>query len=102
MSNEDGVTPVDGVRDTATGGVKPRTCKGALGTWRVLVGGSEHSVGGCGHDRGPSPTGKLQISGVYMRHHLSLLIGRKAVGGSIPRSEPGLGKTDRPGSQGGL
>jgi hypothetical protein len=63
MSNEGGVTPVDVVRDTATGGVTPQTCEGALGTWRELVGGSEHRVGGCGHNRGPSPTGKPWLSG---------------------------------------
>ena len=75
------------MRDTATGGITPRTCKGALGTWRVLVGVFEHSVGNRSHKREPMPTGKPPLRGVYMCHHLSLLISGKAVGGSIPRSE---------------
>jgi hypothetical protein len=39
MSDEGGVDPTDVVEEAATGGVTPRTCKGALGTWRVLGGG---------------------------------------------------------------
>jgi hypothetical protein len=38
MSDESGVTPTDAVVNTATLGVTPRACKGALGTWMVLVG----------------------------------------------------------------
>jgi hypothetical protein len=38
MSDEGGVTPADAVRETATLEVTPRACKGALGTWMVLVG----------------------------------------------------------------
>ena len=38
MSNEGGVTPSDVVRDTTPREVTPFAGKGALGTWRALVG----------------------------------------------------------------
>ena len=44
---------------------------------------------------------KLSLGGVYVCQHLSFIGDRKTVGGKA-KVRTGLGKSDRPGSQGGL
>ena len=50
---------------------------------------------------GSMPVSKLMLRGVNMGQHLSLISDRKATGGKA-RVRTGLGKSDCPGSQGGL
>ena len=91
MSDEGGVTTTDAVREAVTSEVTPWACKGALGTWMVLVGfRAQNRVTRTIKNR-PIPTCKPRSSGVDMRHHLSFLGNGKAVGGQTPRSKPDPG-----------
>ncbi len=93
--------PSDGVRDTASYEVTPGARKGALGTWRALGQSRTPSRRSWTMKEGPSPACKPPSRGVYVCQHLSFLGDGKAAGGHA-RVRTGLGKTDRPGSQGGL
>ncbi len=93
--------PSDGVRDAATYEVTPGTSKGALGTWQALGQSRTPSRRSWTMKEGPRPACKPQSRGVYVCQHFSFLGSGKAAGGHA-RVRTGLGKTDRPGSQGGL
>jgi hypothetical protein len=93
--------PADAMRDVALQRVTPRAGKGALGTWRFDVDAPGHSVGISGSRERTSFDGKPKSGGVYMCQHLSITeLGQAAKGKAKVRT--GLGKADRPGSQGGL
>ncbi len=93
--------PSDGVQDAASYGVTPGASKGALGTWRALGQSRTPSRSSWTIKVGPSPACKPLPGGVYVCQHLSFLGSGKAAGGHAS-VRTGLGKTDRPGSQGGL
>ncbi len=93
--------PSDGVQDAASYEGTPGASKGALGTWRALGQSRTPSRSSWTMKVGPSPACKPQSRGVYVCQHLSLLGDGKAAGGHA-RARTGLGKSDRPGSQGGL
>ena len=103
MSDEEGVTPFEAALDAVLVRVTPEPGKGALGTWRsyyrdgfrtlrrkmaVLLKQDELAR-------------KLTRQGADVCQHLSLTGVGKARGGKA-KVRTGLGKTDRPGSQGGL
>jgi hypothetical protein len=81
--------------------VTPASGKGALGTWRTLAGlGHSARKNQAIKDRSRL-TGKPLEVGVYMGQHLSFTSNGKAVRVKAT-VRTGLGKSDRPGSQGGL
>ena len=87
--------------DVTTRRVTPGACKGALGTWRSL-GVPGHRAGNRRTlKHGTSFACKPQSRGADMSQHLSLLGGGQAAKGQA-KVRAGLGKSDRPGSQGGL
>ena len=100
MSEEGGVTLSEGGRNSLTTEVTPALCKGTLGTWRFQV--------APGHRAGNSVTSKLG------RDHEQTEIERGVCGPALQlhrsregswrkaKVRTGFGKSDRPGSQGGL
>ena len=101
MSDEGRVTPFDEMLDISPLRVTPEAGKGALGTWRFrdrprLRAGSTGTL-----NLRTSPACKPSTGGVNMSQHLSSTVSGKAAGGQA-KVRTGLGKSDRPGSQGGL
>ena len=106
MSDDEGVTPFEVARDATPGSVTPAAGKGALGTWRPQDGPRTQSRGG---------TRSSTRSRRYEGRACERTVGGRGVCESAlephDRREgsqgkagvrTGLGKTDRPGSQGGL
>ena len=81
--------------------VTPASGKGALGTWRILAGPGHSARVNQAIKYGSMLTGKPLEIGVYMGWHLSFISYGKAVRVQAT-VRTGLGKSDRPGSQGGL
>ena len=101
MSDEGGVTSSDVTLDVTARWVTPTACKGALGTWRSPRWGPDFEPGHHHREARTKSGDKPHSSGVYVSLHLSLL-----ENGQVPdlqaKVRTGLGKSDRPGSQGGL
>jgi hypothetical protein len=93
--------PADEAPDASPRWVALSVGKGTLGTWRFWD-QPEHSVGVAGTLKlGTSSECKPFTCGGNMSQHLSLHESGKASEGKA-KVRTGLGKSDRPGSQGGL
>ena len=79
----------------------PQSGKGALGTWRALDRSGHRARDNDSIKDGPSLTGKPLEEGADMGQHLSFTSDGKAVRVKAT-VRTGFGRSDCPGSQGGL
>jgi len=95
--------PADAALDAATRRATPGASEGALGTWRFRRSGGHRTQSRVWliPDWRDGSAGEPALAEVYARCRLSLAATGQTRGGWA-KVRPGLGKSDRPGSQGGL